>query len=177
MRLRAYFACCVLFAACLSSMATNTKRLTVRNVVPFSTMRRWHDVVSVSLTSLAAHPAACPALPRITREHRLPPCPMGLVAVPPLCCIWAGRFITPCSRCADAGGGMRWDSLRHGVTPPLWLRGRGALRGLRRPRDRAFAAVGGRQIAESLAVGRPCGPLFIRERRVGGLRVVGQAHE
>jgi hypothetical protein len=72
---------CRLLASRLATMARHAKALAVRHAVPFTSTAHRHDVIGVRLTAITAHAPARPALPRITGEHGLPPCSMGLVAV------------------------------------------------------------------------------------------------
>jgi len=86
---------CVLLASRLATVTRTAQALTIRNAVPFATLRDRHDVISVCLAWITAHATTRTALPCVTRKHRLPPRPVLLVAVAPCSRIGAGTVITP----------------------------------------------------------------------------------
>lgn len=70
-----------LLGSCLSTVARTAPRLAVGNVAPRPTHRDGHDLIHVRLALSTARSAAGPARPGISRQHRLPPCTMGVIAV------------------------------------------------------------------------------------------------
>ena len=70
-----------LLASRLATVARHAKALTIRHAVPLASTAHRHNVIGVRLTAITTHTAARLALPCVTSQHGLPPCPMGTVAV------------------------------------------------------------------------------------------------
>jgi hypothetical protein len=69
-----------------------------------------HDVIGVGLTMIVAHASTRPARPRVPRQHRLPPRPVGLVAVAPGRGARAVAVVPPR---ADPRRPVCWDTCGH----------------------------------------------------------------
>jgi hypothetical protein len=106
--------CIVLLGSRLATVTRRAQALTIRHAVPFAALRDRHDVIGVSLAVIAAHSAAGPAGPGVTREHRLPPCSMGAVTVAACCRARPRRFISTAGRW-QAGRLVAGDALGHGA--------------------------------------------------------------
>ena len=100
-----------LLASRFASMARPAKRLAIRHVVPGTTLANRHNVVCLCVL-LADSPAGL-ALPRVPRQHGLPPCSVCLVAVAACRRVGPGTIVSPLTRRTQTQRPMGGYALRH----------------------------------------------------------------
>ena len=100
-----------LLASRFASMARPAKRLAICHVVPGTTLANRHNVVCLCVL-LADSPAGS-ALPRVPRQHGLPPCSVCLVAIAACRRVGPGTIVSPLTRRTQTQRPMGGYALRH----------------------------------------------------------------